>query len=299
MGAIIDLTHLPSGKRYEDQYGKFLDIFKQVAESKEEVVVVSPPVSWCSLIYYLGGKPVDPKIHFYEDGLLRHYSSVTKNVDGDVIGDINGRFFNICRDGKMREVVEHDSTLRPELVDALYKSDTEYNTVNRRHQTQRMFNVTCNGSFFRPEVLHYINNILPQYTPEKSRCVLCPCAADKPYPAPLHTAILKVLPPGYELIIATGVLGLVPQKLWDVMPLYDSGVPYQWRLMKIAKEFFSKHYYSKIVVYSDFYASSIRAGLKGMDVDDVYVFGHGDMDYLDLLSPTNLARLKEECERRP
>lgn len=284
MGTTLYLTTLPSGKRYEDQYGKFLDIFKQIAESEEEVEVVDAPSSWASLIYYLGGSIVNTMNHFQEDSLATPYMHA------------NNAFLAYCSARRMREKVEHDSTLRPELVDALYKSDVEWKTVNRRHQNQRTFNVTCNGSFFRPEVLDYINNVLPQYKPEKPKCVLCPCAADKPYPAPLHSAILEVLPPDYELIIATGVLGLVPQKFWDVMPLYDSGVPYQWRLMKIARKFFSTNLYERIVVYSDFYANSIFTALKGWGMNDHYVFGHDEMDYLDLLSSENLTKLKELCK---
>lgn len=283
---IIDISTLPSGKRYEDQYGKFLDIFKQVAESEEEIVVVGAPRSWSSLIYYLGGRTVMARDQF----------------PGDEFVPLSGGCYEeeAEKNGRLRELVEHHSTLRPELVDALYKSDMVWKTVNRRHQTQKEFNVTCNGSFFRPEVLDYINNILPQYKPEKTKCVLCPCAADKPYPAPLHTAILEVIPPDYELIIATGVLGLVPQKLWDVMPLYDSGVPYQWRLMNLSQWFFSKNLYDRVVVYSDFYASALHRGLKAVGneiTNDFYVFGYDDMDYLDLLSPENLAKLKAECER--
>jgi predicted RNA-binding protein len=280
---VIDLTTFPSGKRYEDQYGKLLEVFKTVAESPEEVMVVAAPRSWGSLIYYLGGECITTT-RYSEDTLLPH-------------DNMSGYVHQAEKNGMLRELVEVHSALRPELVDALYKSDMEWKTVNRRHQWKKSFNVTCNGSFFRPEVLDYINNILPTHNPTKTKCVLCPCAADKPYPSPMHEAILKVLPEDYELIVVTGVLGLVPQALWDRMPVYDAGLPSQWRITTMVADYFHKHpRYTKVVVYSEFNAESIYRGFASMRAESCpydirYIFGQSNIEYLDLMSDENIAKL--------
>ena len=142
---------------------------------------------------------------------------------------------------------------------------------------------------------------LETYVPNvyKRKCVLVPCAADKPYPAPMHTAVRKNIPENYDIIIATGVLGLVPESRWDTMPLYDSGMPYEWRLMKTVNWFFSKYvtYYDTVVVYSDFYSAAINIGfsMSAFPRKNVYfVFPPGYYaEYQDLLSEENLGKLKE------
>jgi predicted RNA-binding protein len=193
-----------------------------------------------------------------------------------------------------RTTVEALCGFRPELVDALWKCDMEWSTQRVPNEGRRDFIVTSNGSFFRPEVLHYINEELQAYKPTKKKCVLIPCAADKPYPSPLHQAVLDILPADYDLITATGVLGLVPQALWPVMPYYDSGVPYEWRLFNIAQWYFSRHAYHHVIAYTDFYSYTIAKALAHMpylklDFVDEPVVRKG---YLDLLAPERLEKLR-------
>lgn len=289
----FNLEKLPTGRRYEDEYGVWLDFFQTIAESVAqgiEVDVHFAPRSWTAFIYYLGGHVHADKTHFDEDLLIARCPA-----------DLH---FQAKENGRLRELVELHSASRPELVDALYKADMEWKVDKSkwRHTWQREFKVTCNGSFFRPEVLEYINEDLPKYTPTKKNCVIVPCAADKPYPADLHKAVRSVIPDDFEILIGTGVLGIVPEGLWDVMPLYDSGLPNQWRLMNIAADFFTKHHYENVVVYSDFYNTAIWRGLKTAQQKQSETFDYTFVtslkeytNYLNLLDPKLLTDLALTC----
>jgi predicted RNA-binding protein len=274
-----------AGKRYEDTYGGWLELLKQVAEAggcgMSEV-----PRSWYPFIRYLGGE-ADEIVRVFPEDML----------DLAAPTDLRELVQQAIQAGRLRELVEHYSTLRPELADALYKSDVEWKTKIRLHQTQKTFNVTCNGSFYRPEVRDFLKALWAYEPPSHiTGCVLVPCAADKPYPAPLHCAIHAFLPGNYHLIVATGVLGLAPEGLWDVMPEYDSGIPNKWRVMKTCQWFFRKHsdHYKHIIVYSDFYNEAIESGLStaGRREDSTFVNPWSD-EYINLLDPNRLLLLKD------
>jgi len=281
---MINLTTMPRGSRYEDTYGGWLDIFERVATTDSAPFVVhGPPVSWASLLTYLGADVVAPQVHFPEDRMLRF-----------VADDIHQAVSN----GRLRELVEMHSTLRPELVDALYKSDVEWPTCRRRHTMQKRFNVTCNGSFFRPEVMTYLRNF-ERYIPRKPKCVIVPCAADKPYPAPIHDAIIRVMErrgcrDEYEIIIATGVLGLLPESLWGEAPEYDAGLPNPWRLQDAVMRFFDRVTYNRVIVYSDYNAEAISLGFyRCANQPSVQWPLPGRYDkYINLVGEDNLALLE-------
>jgi hypothetical protein len=283
----LDLINFPVGIRYEDTYGQWLELFKKLAESDTKFSIRGCPRSWASLIYALGNDIESVRDHFPTDSLARCTPELLKHFE---------------REGLLREMVECHSTLRPELVDSLYKADMEWITLWRLFKENKgkeeMILVTNNASFFRLPFMNYLDNILPTYIPTKTKCVIVPCAADKPYPAPLHKVVRENITDDYEIIIATGVLGLVPELLWPQMPLYDSGMPNQWRCMLAVEKFFGLNGYNRVVVYSDFYASAIHRGLKGVRYQDghhnvAYVFGYAEnMPYQDLLSSENLNTLR-------
>lgn len=242
----VSLCPLPVGGRYEDTYGGWLSVFKGVAEWTGPIVFTEVPSTWASLLVYLGAEVLSVQPQFPEDAY---------------VGDVLHYIARAVEAGRLRELVEMHSAARPELVDALYKSDMEWATARRLHTWQREFKVTCNGSFYRPEVLSYLEWWSKHARQTAQNCVLVPCAADKPYPAMLHKLVEERLPAGWEMIIATGVLGLVPRWAWDRMPLYDSGLPNQLRVSEKVESFFQAFNYDNVVIYSDFYGPAIVRGL--------------------------------------
>ncbi len=240
---------------YSHEYDRYLDFFKMLSYSETEIVCSHAPRSWGPLIQYLGHSTIDSIIKWSIDRLVTWPDTPFRDP---------------------RHVVEVSSTCRPELVHALFLIDTEWPNLRSAHLTKRSFYVTCNGSLYRPEIATY-RTFLHDHQPNKRKAILVPCAAQKPYPAPLHEAVIEVLGnlrDEWEIIIATGVLGLVPEALWERMPLYDSGLPYQHRVTTTVEWYFTKHQYDRVLVYSDFYAQAISRGLAETGPHDVeYIFG--------------------------
>lgn len=317
---VIDLTRVPQGDTYENTYGAWMGIFRQVAESSEDIVVVNPPTLWIPLLVYLGADIQAEETGITEPEQLRsllfaaHGGGRHRAVESTLVVVKRA----IMQD-RLRELVQMFEGARPELVDALYKSDKEWATVNRCPQrAQNEFIVAGNGAFQRPEVLDYMER-LRRYTGYLPVALMLPCAADKPYPSVLHKrakqTVEMVIGHNVERVIFTGTLGYCPEAMWDEMPHYDSGMPNQWRLQEMTRTFLPRQPWKVIVVYGDFYNHAVCNGLRlrGATEDGTFVvpdhpevrafhtvdgqlvvfvneIRHYD-EYLDLLADENLARL--------
>lgn len=233
--------------QYAHEYDGYLLLFQTLANASQVISLRHVPRCWVPFVRYLG----------HEVESCTDYSTLAGwECDAGEWPVLYERM------GDKRRAVEITSTCRPELVHALYCADTEWPCFLRhRVPPLKEFLVTCNGSFFRDEVRDYREQ-LQRFTPTRRQAILVPCAASKPYPAPLHREVLSRIDRGkWHVITATGVLGLIPEELWDVMPWYDSGLPNLPRCTDTVRWYFSKHRYAKVVVYSDFYAHAIRLGL--------------------------------------
>ena len=271
-----------SHSRYEDRYGSWLQFFKQVAENPQ-VVITECPRCWAPFLFYLGATIQSEIRHFSEDRWVA--AGVYKTA------------FSI---GRLREYVEVCSAMRPELVDALYKADMEWKSQIGawRHTKQKQFQVTCNGSFFRPEVLNYLDVLTSRlkYDPLIKGAVFVPCAADKPYPSPVHTAVMNLLNPFEEIVIVTGVCGVVPKSLWPVMPHYDSGLPNELRVTQWVQNICLKRQYKYVVSYCDFYNPAIKEGFEKVHFEHSYFVHRCEryIPYQNLLSASSIERLKSK-----
>jgi len=284
----IDLNTLPSGERYADEYGAWLEVWRQIAE-EPGVVVKSPPHSWIPLARYLGATVRGSFAHFLQDSYYRNANEMYDHAKAY---------------GRQREYVESVCTARPELVDALWKSDVQWQTVDRDHTWQREFVLTNYNGYYRPEILEYMKKLEEYVPPARVRnCVVTSCSADKPYPADVHRAVLDILPDeSWHLVIATGVLGVVPQELWGVMPLYDAGIPNNWRCFQKWCRYAQRIKYDRIVVYADFYAPAVHAALSSVLADTAVSYPlpvGGRADYLDLADERWLNHLRRALECSP
>jgi len=275
---LLDLSSLPSGERYEDRYGRWLDVFRDIAHTpeSEQIVVMGAPWSWVPLLNALGAHTFQSSYHF----------PAADHLAAPVVLGHGGRYMD-------RSTLEVLCAARPETVDALWKCDWQWDTdrTARMETRERSFVVTCNGSFWRAEVLDFIEKFR-DFVPPSRKVVLVPCAADKPYPAKLHQAVLDRMPPDWYLMNVTGVLGLVPQAMWPEMPHYDSGIPNEWRVVQMVRDYFTRFDHTQVIAYVDFYSDPLQVGLAlaGQDatlVNPVRFYA----DYLDLLDPARLAAL--------
>lgn len=287
-GRAIDASYLFEEKCecYSHEYERYLDFFKHLAHSPVVLEVTGAPACWIPLIRWLGHRPLaSPRVVWPEDAATDWM-----------------KFYDSFED--KRRAVEISTECRPELVHGLFLADTEWSTPLVAHGHKQSFMVTGNGSLYRPEILHYIDQ-LREFIPKPGNAVLCPCAADKPYPADLHKHVLRIIerlfvPKDWHIIVATGVLGLVPQELWPKMPWYDSGLPYQHRVSSIVAWYFTTHVYRRVVVYSDFYAEAISIGMSRVPLERrpkvTYIFGnHYRTEYANLLLHEHLLRLEAAC----
>jgi hypothetical protein len=295
----IDLTILgnDSGSRYEDRYGAYIKIFERIATAPAnfKVTVINAPYSWVPLLYHLNCHIASYQVLFEYDARVKGALAGGSDWSEPVVLD--------------RSEVEILCSFRPETADALWKIDMQWSCPRGRVRqyepmggpAMRPFMVTTNGAFHRPEVL-WFGRRLQEYVPSKRKVVLVPCAADKPYPAPMHQAVLDIMPADYYMMNVTGVLGLVPQDLWKVMPHYDSGIPNRWRVQESIAGYFSNFEHDHIVIYSDFYGEAIALGLMRTpnfaDRKATFVIKPKFRpDYLDLMNEKYLSVLKGVFEK--
>lgn len=281
---VIDLTVMPTGARYENTYGEYLNIFQDIATTPANVPVkvIAPPAAWVSLLLWLDCEVVNPQVYFEHDAaLVPSVTALTRPID--------------------RTIMEGFTTFRPETVHALYLIDMlEWNvTRNCPHQSQKEFIITNNGSYHRKEILDYIT-AFQKFTPKKRKVVIVPCAADKPYPSPLHKEVLARIPDDYYMLVSSGAIGFAPEELWPIMPLYDAGLPYDWRLMNAAKDYFGRTEHDRIISYCDYSNPALYCAFNQLGINDkvdyvteIKVYA----DYLDLMKPELLAKLEDAFKR--
>lgn len=248
----VDLTDLPTALWYEDRYRGYLDVFERIAalSAMTTVVVHNAPWSWVPLLQHLRAEVQSSRVAF------KHCDMVRAAILNSSVG-------------LDRTALEVLCSFRPETADALWKCDMQWESPVgriREYLPEREFIVTTNGSYHREEVKKFMDR-LKMHSPRKRKALLVPCAADKPYPAPMHRACLNIMPADFYMINATGVVGLIPQDLWPVMPHYDSGIPNQWRLFEVVQSYFTSHEHDEIVVYCDFYNETIWQAFRGIGYD--------------------------------
>ena len=271
-------------KRYEDVYGKWM-LWMQDGAENGGVIIKNPPKSWLPLLKYFDISYNSPISYFPCD---------------EWIGDWETDYEYAENTNHLREYIESCAVNRPELVDGLWKYNMQWNPRVKREHKSKNFTITNTNSFFRPELVEYMKKI-NEYVSDKKKCVIVPCAADKPYPSVLHSKVKELLPDdSWHIIVGSGTPGLVPEELWSEMPYYDAGIPNEWRIENMTTNFFSRNHYDIIIVYEDFYNLPLMKALSHVQNDMfrntkiIFVnpigFYH---DYTNLMSEKSLGRLKD------
>lgn len=241
----MDLMQLPKGERYEDRYGGYMKLLADIALCTDRVVNIdNAPASWWPILWHLNCNVKSVREEF------EHCHLVAPLFPLDLT----------------RTAVEVLSAFRPECSDALWKCDMQWKLAAwrcRQYEDKEVFVVNVNGAYHRDEVMDYMK-LLGEYVPQKRNVVLVPCAADKPYPSTLHKSVLEMMPDDFYMMNVTGVLGLVPQDLWDIMPHYDCGVPNDWRVFHMVRNYFTQFPHDRIVVYLDYYGLAVYHALKSI-----------------------------------
>lgn len=223
---------MDKGSSYENTYGKWMSQFEEMATSDEDFVAEGCPKEWLPLVWYFGGS---------ETGI----TSLTRNA------------------------MEQACCAHPVLVDSFWRAHFVWSSKPFRQLEEREdLLITNHLSFYSPPLMEYRKRLqewMSAHHGERRNKVLVVtnCSADKPYPAELHRAILKTakeVGADVELLITTGACGAIPQELFGIAPLYDSGVPNKWNCQQTLEEVASAVWWESVVVFTEFLSeSAVRA----------------------------------------
>jgi len=161
--------------------------------------------------------------------------------------------------GTLRSLVESISALDPLIADLLYIVDhsvkiSNVSTLEHTDRDKKMIRLSSWQAYGRPEILQF-EAAVDQVRKSKSVAILLPCSRKRPYgESRTHQKIWKALNElGYErervdqLVVTS--LGIVPEVLWSHPAVmgYDAGVPDIYRILRLARRFFGRNPYRRIV----------------------------------------------------
>ncbi len=181
-----------------------------------------------------------------------------------IVSEISdGKFALFCQAAKnagtLRSLVESISVLDPLIADLLYIVDhsvkiPDVPILEYTDRGKKMIRLSSWQAYGRPEILQF-EEAVDQAWKSKSVAVLLPCSRKRPYrDSRTHQKIWKALKElGYEQkrvdqVVVTS-LGIVPEVLWDhpLVMAYDAGVPDIYRVLRLARRFFGRNPYTRIV----------------------------------------------------
>lgn len=145
----------------------------------------------------------------------------------------------MIRKGTVREYLERQVRVAPEMTAALRLLDQEHRYLERRTPVARKSVIYANTSesLHRVEVTRFAERVLERYTaPDGDVLLLLPCSARKPYSTSrshrLFATALGTTRRRLKELILTSPLALVPRELEEVYPAasYDVPVTGRWDL---------------------------------------------------------------------
>ena len=169
---------------------------------------------------------------------------------------------------KLRLLVESIVIYDPVLLDFLHNMDhtkskkptiSNNETETDEKQFSQKLLLTSKQSYGRQIVKNFELEILRKYQSKKS-CIIFPCSAKRPYNSSrkhrnIHKKLAerKVFVENYDLIVFTS-LGIIPEPLWSnkVVMSYDARVPDIYRLLCLARKYFSLNSYQEVIDCTNF-----------------------------------------------
>jgi archaeosine synthase len=206
------------------------------------------------------------------------------------------RVREMIRRESMREYVERQVRVDPELTAALRILDGEHRYLERRTPQFRhsVMHANTAESLKRVEVARFASRVLERYTaPRSGVLLLLPCSARKPYSSSRsHRLFAEAVDPlrryVHELIL-TSPLALVPRELEGVYPAasYDVPVTGHWDreerawLLGCLELYLERNHYPRVVAHLE---GELQETVRASGLDAVYTGGGTD--------ETALARLR-------
>lgn len=201
------------------------------------------------------------------------------------------------RSENIREYIERQVRVAPNLTAALRLLDQEHNYIEARTPQHRrsIFYANTAESLQRVEVTRFAERVLERYrAPLSDVLLLLPCSAKKPYSLSRSHRLFAQAIGSYRRhlheLILTSPLALVPRELEEVYPAanYDVPVTGHWDLEERAwllsclDAYLAKNRCTHIIAHLE---GELREAVEGHGIDAVYT-GGGTND-------ASLARLSE------
>ena len=196
----------------------------------------------------------------------------------------------------IREYVERQVRVTPELTAALRLIDQEHAYIERRTPQHRRSTLYANTaeSLNRAEVTRFAERVLCRYTAPKSDVLLLlPCSARKPYSTSRSHRFFALATGSSRRylneLILTSPLALVPRELEEVYPAasYDVPVTGHWDLeerawlLRCLDGYLEKNRYARIIAHLD---GELEQTVKDHGIDAVYTGGGTSDSALAMLS---------------
>ena len=224
-------------------------LFHKATSSAESIRLVGFPRQWIPICEYFDiawrdcSEPDQyiPIVSEISDAKLAHFSRKAR------------------AQGTLRTFVESISALDPLIADLLYIVDhrrivSSVSVAQTPQNHSKLIRLSSWQAYGRPEVIRFESEV-DQIIKIKPVAVVLPCSRKRPYRSSrTHHKIWRALTAlNYERkavdqIVVTS-LGVVPEQLWDhpVVISYDAGVPDIYRVLRLARRFFSRNSYKLVV----------------------------------------------------
>lgn len=212
---------------------------------------------------------------------------------------------HMIRSESIREYIERQVRVSPDLTAALRLLDQEHNYLEARtpQHRQSTFYANTAESLKRVEVTRFAERVLNRYAAPKSDVLLLlPCSARKPYSTSRsHGLFAEAIGSHrrylHELIL-TSPLALVPRELEEVYPAanYDVPVTGHWDLEERAwllgclDAYLEKNRYARIVAHLE---GELEEAVKGHGIDAVFTGGGTNAAALASLSEAVLEACRD------
>lgn len=224
-------------------------LFRKAITGAEHIRLVGFPRQWIPVCEYYG-------IAWRDCSQPLEYMPIISDISDADLANFSRK---ALAHGTLRTLVESVSTLDPLVADFLYVVDhTVNNSVGAVVQTtqpgSKPIRLSSWQSYGRPEVLAFEAEVDQTYR-TKSVAVVLPCSRKRPYRSSrIHNKIWRALNElnyqreEVDQVVVTS-LGVVPEPLWDhpVVVGYDAGVPDIYRVLRLARRFFSRNSYTLVI----------------------------------------------------
>lgn len=153
---------------------------------------------------------------------------------------------------KLRLLTETSASLTPLISDTLYQLDNKIDKIDELEEGKIKSVEITNWQSYGRSYITDLDKQIKEFKNQKKICLLLPCVGKRPYNHE-KLNIENYDNENYHKVVLSSI-GIIPEEFWnsEVVMKYNTGVPDIWRVFKLAKYYFEKNKYDKIICYLDY-----------------------------------------------